>query len=101
MEVSDDQGQHLVAQVDLVWDRDGRPSTSQYTLHFVANVQGFGITTYFIRPARHATLSSVIEYSSNSGSSGAIVGDWHYEHEHLDGTREIIVENSFYLCLLY
>jgi hypothetical protein len=88
-----------VAQVDPVWDGN-RPSSTQFTLHFVTKVTGIGMTTYFIRPTRLAILSSVLEYSSSSSaSSGDIVGDWHYESKPLDGTNTITVENSVYLIL--
>ena len=95
LEVVNDKGESVVSQIDPVWDGN-KPSTAQFTLHFVTNVLGIGLATYFVRPSRVATLSSVLEYSSTSASRGNVVGEWHYEIEPLDGTNAIVVENRMY-----
>lgn len=85
----------MEAQVDPVWDGT-TPSSSKFTLHFVAEVSGLGLATYFVRPSRHSTLAKVLEYADSTGSKSTIVSDWQYERKSLNVDTPIVVENSQY-----
>lgn len=97
--VTDSDGQDILAQVDPVWE-NGVLSTSQYLLHFMANIPALGLTTYFVSRDESgvAAPSSVIEYSpsTTADKSEAIAVGWSLDLKPLQPETNIAIENSVY-----
>jgi hypothetical protein len=102
VEVLDNQGQRVAAQVDPMWEGK-KIAASQFTLHFVAKVTGLGLTTYFIHLASpdYTLFSSVVEYASSCTSlDGQIYAGWTSYCKPL-GSTNLFAENSHYPALFF
>lgn len=96
--VVDGKGEKVAIQIDPIWGVEpNKPSSTQFSLHFLAEVHGIGLNTYFIKPVSHqASLSSVVEYSPEPSSDGKIAEGWNYESKALSEETELTIANTEY-----
>ncbi len=97
--VTDSQGDYVPSQIDQFWEKSKIIGT-QFTLHFMANVPGFGMSTYFVKHnttgAYQARKSSVEEYTSQGKQNASANPGWNTVQKPFDPSHPITVENSQY-----